>query len=67
MAQQFDMSRFANAKRREPTVPADNGAMHYGTGVKGAACGVEDPNRKETSDWLKVTCHGCRSFRRKAR
>lgn len=50
---------------REPTVPPDNGEMHYGVGIRGSICGVEDPNRRETAyEWTGVTCPACRKVGR---
>lgn len=47
---------------RTPTVPPDvGGFVHYGAGLKGSLCGVEDPARKETrSTWIGVTCPACK-------
>lgn len=59
MAKHYDMSRFDGMKRREQTVPTDNGQIHYGSGLKGSLCGVEDPSRREQSNWIGVTCVGC--------
>jgi hypothetical protein len=38
----------------------DNGLIHYGSGLRGSLCGVENPKRKETPHWTGVTCHKCR-------
>lgn len=40
----------------------DNGLMHYGAGLKGSLCGVEDPNRKERADNRGITCPDCRKI-----
>lgn len=55
---QMPTDRFPTGARR-PTVPEDNGEMHYGSGLRGSLCGVEAPGRREQSNWIGVTCPEC--------